>query len=229
MMRYGVFFFLALALTGCQAQAPRPAPVADTPAADSGPSAEAVQKASQARFDTLDERFLLMQEQLIQANRQLETIAQRTQQQLVALQRVQMLQAAAAQASVGETEIEGPSTLDQLTELVFRLEQLSTEAADAAGPETAIPADALGFNMVSTVTHTGQWVIFKYDEITGLAWNVLDGGWVEVGEPEPLDNSHYQVVLRPSRTDVKHYVAARIDRRTGQTWWLKNNRWEVFP
>ncbi|WP_207062009.1 hypothetical protein [Motiliproteus sp. SC1-56] len=219
---------LAGILFGCQTQATREAPVAP-PAPDPAlPGIESALEESQARLDALDERFVLLQEQLLQANRQLDTLAQRSQQQLVALQRVQMLQASAAKAEAENAASGDSSALDQLTELVFRLEQLS--ANEDGGQAAQLPlGDALGFEIVSAVTHQGQWVILKYDEITGLTWNALDGGWVEVGEPEPLENSRYQVLLRPSRTDVKHYVAARLDRKTGQTWWLKNNRWEPFP
>ena len=126
----------------------------------------------------------------------------------------------------------------KLEELIARLEQYSNEQKDeqlTEGTQVKEESDpfsadqeAAGFRLVSAYTPKGQWVIFKYDEQTGLTWNAQDGGWIEVEELESLPASVYQVVLRPASGDVKGYVAARIDRETGRSWWLRGNVWESF-
>ncbi len=235
MLRSFPLFALLLLMAGCQAQAVKPGAPPEAPAADSvvaEPQSPLLQ-----RFDKLmttneqvEQRITLMQEQLIKVNQQLQAMQQRNGQLLQAMQRLQLAQSQGAQARV--TEASGSretaaSNEDQLTALVFRLEQLSAEwqAQPRAG---AAAAENAGFSLVSAYTPKGQWVIFKYDQASGLTWNAEDGGWNEVAELESLPLSAYQVVLRPAAGDVKGYVAARIDRETGRSWWLKGNTWEPF-
>lgn len=226
MLRSLTLTALLLWLVGCQTQAARPQPeTPPAPAADPlAPLTEKLEATSQNVSD-LGQKLLLVQEQVIKLNQKAEALDQRILQQLQALQRIQMLQAAAAQPPQSSTA-EGPTPIDQLTALVARLEQLSSQPVSAApgAADGALP----GFRMVSAYTPAGTWVVLKYDEATGLTWSAKGGNWEAVDEEEIPGTSHYQVVLQPAAGDKKGYVAARIDRDSGQTWWLNGNRWEPF-
>ncbi len=230
----GVLLALSLIISGCQAQAVKPTPPAQ-------PVVEPTDMLAplQGRFDEMvkadervEQRITLVQEQLIKLGQQLQALQQRNQQLLQAMQRMQLTQAQSTDKSQPEneqaaTDGEEGRPEDRVTELLYRLEQQLAEqqSVSVAGASGAV---AGGFRLASAYTPKGQWVIFKYDEQTGLTWNAHDGSWIEVDEQESIPASVYQVVLRPAAGDIKGYVAARIDRETGRSWWLRGNVWEPF-
>ncbi|MEH6625373.1 MAG: hypothetical protein V7739_02935 [Motiliproteus sp.] len=233
MMRSILLCSLLLLVAGCQAQAVKPE------------SAPAVAKAPvdplapiQGRFDEMAksnaqvaERITLMQEQVIKLNQHMQAIQQRNLQLLQALQQMQLRQAQVKSTADKELESQsGDDAKDEVPTLVKQLQQMLAEQNNrpSGGAKASSGGPATGFKLVSAYTPKGQWVIFKYDEATGLSWTARDGGWDEVNELESMPLSVYQVILRPAAGDVKGYVAARIDRETGQTWWLKGNGWEPF-
>ncbi len=235
MMRSLLLCSLLLLVAGCQAQAVKPVnDSAQAPAqAPTDPLAPI-----HGRFDQMAksnahvaERITLMQEQVIKLNQQMQALQQRNLQLLQALQQMQLRQAQAK--SLAKKKPEQPAAAESKDEVATLVEQLQQLLAEQQGRSVAVSktsnnGSAAGFKMVSAYTPKGQWVIFKYDEATGLSWTASDGGWNEVNELESMPLSVYQVVLRPAAGDVKGYVAARIDRETGQTWWLKGNSWEQF-
>ena len=225
-------------VVGCQAQGVKPNQVAEKTAPPADPTAPLM-----ARFDQLgksgervEQRITLVQEQVIKLNQQMQGLQQRNLQLLQALQRMQLLQAQAqkkpAPAEADEAnqqQLSAQENRAEVDDLVSRLERLAeAQEASGAGGFSQTSIDGAGFLLVSAYTPKGQWVIFKYDEATGLTWNAREGDWIEVGELGSLPVSVYQVVLRPAAGDVKGYVAARIDRETGRSWWLKGNTWEAF-
>lgn len=172
----------------------------------------------------VEQRITLMQEQVIRLNEQMTAVQQRNMQLLQAIQRLQMMLSQSAEqqpkAKIEDSVAPAQPTADlpeNLADTLARLEQQLQNGAVATG-----------FKLASAYTPKGQWVIFKYDEATGLTWKAEEGGWMEIGELESLPLSRYQVVLRPASGDVKGYVAARVDQETGRSWWLKGNTWEAF-
>ena len=214
----------ALLLSACQhqIQPQTAAPSAAVAAAESGARVEQQLQAQQKQVESVEQRLTLVQEQLIKSNQNLTQLQQRAQQQLLAMQQVQLLLAAKpASANDGDS-----GALEQLVMLVDRLEQMSASSA-AAAPAAAEPVGPR-YRLVSDYTAAGQWIILKYDEVTGLTWSAADGRWSEVQESEVMQPSRYQVALHAANGDVKGYVAARIDHYSGITWWLNGNRWEPF-
>tara|TARA_R110002167_G_scaffold70379_1_gene198313 strand:- start:14041 stop:14727 length:687 start_codon:yes stop_codon:yes gene_type:complete len=218
-----------LLLAACQ-QSPVQPSAADLDAAAATRStdlAEQLTDASAKRFDTMEQRMTLIQEKLIEQGQLIQRITLQGQQQLTLLQWLQQSQQIQAKQLADQRS--EPSALDQLTELVFRLEQMSAESQLKAEPESPASTSITepGFELVSVYGPKG-WVVLKYDSRTGSTWKAEAGDWIAVTEVGVLPESNYQVVMQPADKDVKGHVAARIDRNTGVAWWLKNNQWEPF-
>jgi hypothetical protein len=47
-------------------------------------------------------------------------------------------------------------------------------------------------------------------------------------ESDDLSPSLYEVQILRAEKDIKGYVAARVDKKNGQTWWLKQDTWLKF-
>ncbi len=82
--------------------------------------------------------------------------------------------------------------------------------------------------LLASVYGPKGWVVLKYASLTGSTWMAEAGSWKRVEEVGVLPESEYQVVMQPAPGDIKGYVAARVDRGNGITWWLKDNQWEPF-
>lgn len=220
---------LVLALSACQQHPVQPTPTALNAAAVSRSAevAEQINDTSAKRFDTLEQRITLMQEKLIAQNQLLQRVTVQGQQQLALLQWLQ--QAQQFQAQQNKEQQAQPSALDQLTELVFRLEQMSAESQQQSADSAQAVATTAepSYQLVSVYGPKG-WVVLKYDTRTGSTWKAIAGDWVAVTEVGVLPESDYQVVMQSAEKDVKGHVAARIDRNNGIAWWLKDNQWEPF-
>ncbi len=219
----------ALLLSACQQNPLQPSAVAQEAAAASRSAelAEQLNAACGERFDTVEQRITLIQEKQIEQNQQLQRVTVESQQQLKLLQWLQ--QARQIQAQQRADQQDSPSALDQLTELVFRLEQMSAESRQASEEDAQAPSVIVEplFELVSVYGPKG-WVVLKYDNRTGSSWKAEAGDWVSITEVGVLPESDYQVVMEPIANDVRGHVAARIDRNNGITWWLKDNQWEPF-
>lgn len=229
MLRLGVLGALLVFMVGCQAQAVKPqSEPADVATAQNASASEASQqlqnyfKRMVESNQQVEQRITLMQEQVIKLNQQIQVSQQRSLKLMQGMQQLQLAVSAkpTMNSGIAMREQEDPQPLQQSLD---RLEQLLASSAGSA-PGSTPP----GFRLASAYTPKGQWVIFKYDEATGLTWMAKDGGWVEIAEPRRLPVSRYEVVLRPAAGDVKGYVAARVDQQTGESWWLKGNSWEAF-
>lgn len=224
---------LSLALAACQAQAPVPEALLQQTASAARQSAELGSQvaAQQEQLQSLEGRLTRVQEQVIKSRESLEQLLARSDQGLRALQRLEQLQAMGPQASASDSE-----PLEQLGQMLERLERLAASSAKtSAGAESGsvetFSAETLSapfYELISVYTAEDDWVIFRMDRTTGLTWRARDGRWAAIEEPSALPASRYQLVAREAQGDVKGFVAARIDQRSGETWWLKGDRWEVF-
>lgn len=233
-MRFPVLLSMLLVLAGCQAQAVKPeTETAQPPQAAPSEAAGDLQSYFMRMVksnEQVEQRITLMQEQVIKLNQQIQVLQQRNLKMLQTLQQVQIAQqqqhlksASNSKPTTGDQQDAKPS--DNVEDILQRLEQqLAMSGVAASSGKTAAP----GFRLVSAYTPKGQWVIFKYDEATGLTWMAKEGGWMEIEEQGRLPYSRYEVVLRPAAGDVKGYVAARVDQQTGESWWLKGNQWAAF-
>jgi len=82
------------------------------------------------------------------------------------------------------------------------------------------------FRFVSSYTETGQWILIRYDRYSGESWMADNGVWVHLKDPIEVAPSIYEIKVDRADADVKGFVAARLDRQTGDVWWLKQNRWQ---
>lgn len=156
------------------------------------------------------------------------------QDQLLGLKRQSLEQGQALQSlQVQNTALRGlltamaPDGKDQL---------LSAESPPAVGSfELEALMDQLAvmqtnsgelFNISSCYTPSGRWILIRYSVETGKAWLADNGQWAELIDLTPIEFANYRVVVEPARQDTKGYVAARVDRETGKTWWLKQDTWQ---
>jgi regulator of replication initiation timing len=178
-------------------------------------------KATDSELVTLTNRLTAVQEQLLQLKAQTAEMHQQNQALLIHIQSVKDQVASISQAqpdatdatSAETTEADFNGVLDQLTLLA---NELGNKVQD--GP----------FRISSAYTDKGQWVLIRYHRFTGEAWLADKGQWNLLEESGGTGTSEYEVVLLKADKDVKGYVAARIDRINGDTWWLKQDTWQPF-
>lgn len=231
-MKSILIILCGLLLVACQGNPSQPVAAVTPVVAAPSPLelADRINDASAKRFDTVEQRITLMQEKLIALNLQLERLSRQEQLQLNTLQQLQLDSQMQTQAQMKEAaQVGEPNTLDQLTELVFRLEQMSSDSelqqleSDSRMQGSGDP----DYHLASVYGSKG-WIVLKYDRLSGRSWKAEAGSWKPIEEVGDLPESIYQVVLQLAPGDVKGYVAARIDSGNGITWWLKDNQWEPF-
>lgn len=217
---------LCLLISGCQTVAVQP-DSSDTPQpaeAQQSVTPEAVQQNSSvapraARTDNIEYlsgQFSTMQEQIIQIKTDTFELKQTSQ---VLLARLQMLANSPAQAvsaidesGSGAVSAAAPPDLDQLT----------------ARLNTLLKRSEAQYQLASGYTAKGEWVLIRYDRLTGESWLADQGRWNLLNESEPVTPSIFAIQLLRADKDVKGYVVARIDQMTGQSWWLKQDTWLMF-
>ncbi len=226
-MRLAALVVTSMILAGCQAQSVKPADAAP-PVAQNAPETGSDLQNYFMRMvksnEQVEQRITLMQEQVIKLNQQMQVQQQRNLKVLQSLQQLQIMAQQTKQMQTAPANELGTDEQPPLEALMERIQQQLEIAAVSSGGKGVAP----GFRLVSAYTPKGQWVIFKYDEATGLTWMAKEGGWSAIDEVSRLPISRYEVVLRPAAGDVKGYVAARVDQQTGESWWLKGNQWEAF-
>jgi hypothetical protein len=201
--------------TGAQpssAQADASSPASQPPAAPISPS--------QSQFDQLSGRLTLIQEQLLQ----LRTDSQRLQEQnQMVLNRLQLLSSRPQSAEQDNTAaVARPDTgAEQLDMAIGQLMQLlnSLDNTGTAGGEYAI---------TTTYTRNGDWILLRYHRSNGSTWLADGVGWRPLQEQKTPARGDYEVLVHRADQDRKGYVAVRIDRTNGNSWWLNDNRWQEY-
>jgi len=186
------------------------------------PQEQLAQKKAIATDPDITARLTAVQEQLLQIKMQTAEMQQQNQALFINIQSIkdtlQTLQpqqtddtAASEQEPVNAEAFNG--VLDQLT-LVAN--QLSNSTGDGR------------FKVKSAYTAKGQWVLIRYNRLTGESWLADQGRWNLLEESGATGKSDYEVVVLRADNDVKGYVAARLDKINGDAWWLKQDIWQPF-
>lgn len=180
------------------------------------PSSE-LQPASQ--LDIIANRMTAVQDHLLQLKSQAGRLQQQNQELALQLQglarEVQTMAVEPAEST--QSEPVSPDAfngvLDQITMMA---NELGSQVQDGA------------FRIASAYTSKGQWVLIRFHRFTGEAWLADKGQWQLLEESGRTGTAEYEVVLLRADNDVKGYVAARINRISGDTWWLKQNTWQPY-
>ncbi|MBR9883671.1 MAG: hypothetical protein GYB21_08440 [Oceanospirillales bacterium] len=206
-----------------QAMPESPAPRESTGGAQSEVPARAVSGAQISnQIDQLSGRLVLMQEQLIQLKNASQQQAEMNQILLARLQHLSERTSGSSSAAVegnaaGEVSDQASADIDAaIGQLMQTVNQLGlSEGGDS-------------FAVASAYTAKGAWVLIRYRVDTGETWLADQGSWVLLEEERSLPVSSYAIELQRADQDLKGFVAVRIDRQSGESWWLNDRRWQVY-
>lgn len=185
-----------------------------------------VSPAQMEALENINSRITLLQEQVLQLKVQNGALAERSQLLLtqfqVLAQDVKMNNRGQSgqQNSAGQQSQPAPGTdqlIRRLDQQLMELEQLSP----ALGGGNA-------FRLATTYTAKRQWILVRYNRLTGESWISEGGSWVPLGDDYELPISEYEIQISSAAADAKGYVAARIDNNTGDTWWLNDQQWVSY-
>jgi len=184
-------------------------------AAETVPTAEA-SSAQSAAYDSIESRLTLVQEQLIKLNAASSGLQQQAQLMLAQLkmpgnQGVEL-------DSVAIEQLNGVA--GQLQSVLDQMSMVANEMGQQTGPSP--------YKMVSAYDKNGKWILIRYDQSSGKCWIADQGQWMELKDEIELPSSEYQVIVLRADKDVKGYVAARLDKVSGDSWWLKKDTWQTF-
>jgi len=234
--------FAALWLVGCNAaptqpQPPKGASAAEAPSSSSqeaGASEPATSRQSQAEsfaetaravqsgFDQLSGRLTLLQEQVLQLRSDNQRLLEQNQ---MLLNQLELLSSRQVVATEGEAAA-GMDTQDmaasgQLDAAIGQLMQLMNQLE--------IPDAGQGqFGLATTYTQQGDWVLLRFDRITGETWMAEYGDWQQVSDDGMAESSLYDVQISRADRNTAGYVAVRIDLNSGRSWWLNGKRWQEY-
>jgi regulator of replication initiation timing len=215
-LKQATLVVLMTALSGCNAATVQPQ--SEPQVTQPSPPANDAMAPVLSAIEHLEGRITATQEQLLnvrsQSARQLEQL-QSIQMQLQAVS--QELRAKRSSASAARTTGAESDTSD--------LPELVDQIAQTANDMNRVMQEG-NHRVVSCYTRSGQWILIRYDRFTGTSWLADKGEWIELGEAAVPEGSVYEVVLERADNDAKGFVAARLDRNSGQTWWLKQNSWQ---
>lgn len=231
------FLLLSGLLLGCNATAPVRPEMAPVPegsgevqkvqgseppaAADAGGLDEASSQIG-ARLDQLSGRLTLMQEQLLQLRADSQQLQEQNQMVLNRLQLIgSQMPSASESAGTGEDAAVDSAGAEQLDAMIGQLMQLlnSLDNAGLSGGD---------YTVTTTYTRSGDWILLRYHRRDGTTWLADGGDWRLLKEQQTLPPGDYQVLVHRADQDSKGYVAVRIDRTTGHSWWLKDTYWQEY-
>ncbi|MBT00199.1 MAG: hypothetical protein CMI01_16200 [Oceanospirillaceae bacterium] len=176
------------------------------------------------QIDQLNGRLTLVQEQLIQLKGVSQQQVEMGQMLLTRLQHLSERNAAANVPSEGGGNADPQAQADQLDMALDQLMQLLNEMGTAGLAQA--PADA--YALATTYTAQGSWILVRYRTDTGETWLADGGQWVRLEEEATPSPSSYVIQLHRADQDLKGYVAVRMDRQSGRSWWLSGRSWKVY-
>lgn len=220
-LKHTLPILLSTFLFGCNAANVQPQPDEELVQAQlpSQPTAAQTDEVKSA-VEQMTNRLTAVQEQLLnvrsQSARQLEQL-QSLQVQLATM--AQDLRRGPVQQAAGSGTAGQPSS----EEFALLLDQMAQTAN-----EISMQMQDGSYRFSSCYTASGQWILIRYDRYTGESWLADGGAWMALDDGGALEGSIYEIRLERADKDVKGFVAARLNRQTGQVWWLKQNSWQLL-
>lgn len=172
-----------------------------------------------SQLDMLANRMTAVQDHLLQLKSQNGQLQRQNQELALKLQVLTNdLQSFAASAS--NTTPSEPASPDAfngvLDQITMMANELGSQVQDGA------------YQIASTYTAKGQWVLIRFHRYTGEAWLADKGQWNLLEESGATGTAEYEVTVLRADNDVKGYVVARINKISGETWWLKQDTWQPY-
>ena len=175
------------------------------------------------QVDQLMGRLTLLQEQVIN-----QRALQQQQLELsqAILQRVQLM---TNTALIDETKPEQNPAQDSLQseQLDAALNQLLQIANEMQVNSSSSVNSANSWGVASAVTAKG-WILIRYRMDTGESWIAEQGSWTALNEESGATTGDYAIQIERRDSDSKGYVAVRLNRATGATWWLNDRTWQAY-
>ena len=244
-MHHRILFMLssALLLSGClgsgsepqaaaepqlvaQASAEQPAPQAQAAASDTTVEQVVVERESPNITNQIDQlmgRLTLVQEQVIN---QRALAQQQLELSQAILQRVQLMTNTALideTKPAAEADAVSDAQSEQLDAALNQLLQIANEM-QVNSSQQSIDSP---WGVASAVTNKG-WILIRYRMDTGESWIAEKGSWTLLKEESTPIAGAYNVQIERRDTDSKGYVAVRLDRSSGTTWWLNDRTWQAY-
>lgn len=170
------------------------------------------------KLELIGNRMTAVQDHLLQIKSQAGQLQQQNQALSLQLQSLKTdLQTMAVTEPSQVQAVQEPDAfngvLDQITMMA---NELSSQVQDGA------------YRIASAYTAKGQWVLIRVHRFTGETWLADKGQWNQLEESGETGTAEYEVVLLRADKDIKGYVAARINRISGESWWLKQDVWQPY-
>lgn len=174
------------------------------------------------QIDQLMGRLTLLQEQVINqralAQQQLE-LSQAILQRVQLMTNTALIDETKPSDAMSETQPQSEqldAALNQLLQIANEM-QVNTSQQSVDSP----------WGVSSAVTSKG-WILIRYRMDTGESWIAEKGSWTLLKEESTLNAGAYTVQIERRDTDSKGYVAVRLDRSSGATWWLNDRSWQTY-
>ena len=233
----------ALLLSGCLASGSEPQAAAEPQLVSQASAEQPAAQSQAAASDTTVEQVVVERESPNIANQidqlmgrltleQEQVINQRAlaQQQLelsqAILQRVQLMTNTALideTKPASETDAVSDAQSEQLDAALNQLLQIANEMQVNSSQQNADSP----WGVASAVTNKG-WILIRYRMDTGESWIAEKGSWTLLKEESTPTGGAYNVQIERRDTDSKGYVAVRLDRSSGTTWWLNDRTWQAY-
>lgn len=183
----------------------------------------AMRPANNADFERLEGRFNLAQEQLLGLITKTAQLQEQNHKMMMMMQSIS--------SRLGQQQ----APQDDGSDNSMMPDDYDTSAMDQVLEQLLTVADDLGagtfsgeFRVSTVYTRTGDWVLIRFNRVTGETWLADGSQWVALDDSEILPSSEYYVTLVSAENDAKGYSAARIDRNSGRIWWLKQRSWQNY-
>jgi hypothetical protein len=192
------------------------------PPAAEQPRPEPPPPGNQTRFDQIEGRLTLIQEQLLQLRSDSQRLQEQTQ---MLLNRLQLLSrtsgATETEAKADTSKAAAADGGEQLDMAIGQLMQVlnTLDNTGASGGE---------YGISTTYTRNGDWILLRYHRLNGSTWLADSDQWRPLQEQQPPPPGDYEVLVHRADQDRKGYVAVRFDRTTGRSWWLNDTRWQAY-
>lgn len=175
------------------------------------------------QIDQLMGRLTLVQEQVIN---QRALAQQQLELSQAILQRVQLMtNTALIDETKPASDASGVSDAqsEQLDAALNQLLQIANEMQVNSSQQSVDSP----WGVASAVTNKG-WILIRYRMDTGESWIAEKGSWTLLKEESTPTAGAYSVQIDRRDTDSKGYVAVRLDRSSGTTWWLNDRTWQAY-